>query len=132
MIYEFHYKCFTNQNNLLLNVNLTLTRSNQAVLQSDVKFFAESLAEYKRQHEETTQIVENMSVGMLLCDASKLKTKMLPSPQKCLEVPDSYHLNFSLCTHSFTNIMRIPFYIELVALLCWGVYHCIHPCTEYL
>jgi hypothetical protein len=45
-----------------------------------VKFFAESLAEYMRQHEETTKIVENMSVGMLLCDASKLKTNMLPSP----------------------------------------------------
>ena len=63
-----------------------LTHANRVVTESDVKFFAESLAEYKRQHEETTQIVENMSVGMLLCDASKLKTKMLPSPQKCLEV----------------------------------------------
>lgn len=63
-----------------------LTDTNQVVTESDVKFFAESLAEYKRQHEETTKISEKMSVGMLLCDASKLKTKMLPSPQKCLEV----------------------------------------------
>ena len=62
-----------------------------------MKFFAESLAEYKRQHEETTKIVENMSVGMLLCDASKLKTKMLPSPQKCLEVFNIFTLRTSTC-----------------------------------
>ena len=65
---------------------LYITLPHGVVTFADVKFFAESLAEYKRQHEETTNIVENMNVGMLLCDASKLKQKMLPSPMKCLEV----------------------------------------------
>ena len=67
-----------------------LTDANRAVTRADVKFFAESLAEYKRQHEETTNIVEKMAVGMLRCDASKLKQKMLPSPMKCLEVHEIF------------------------------------------
>ena len=90
---HFQLKCLSrtqlstqDTSSLCLNLYRTLTHANRVVTESDVKFFAESLAEYKRQHEETTKIVENMSVGMLLCDASKLKTKMLPSPQKCLEV----------------------------------------------
>ncbi|KAG8130386.1 hypothetical protein E2320_017073 [Naja naja] len=52
----------------------------------DVKFFAEQLEKYHRQHKEALAIKQKRSLGLFLIDAKKLKDKLIPSPKRCLEV----------------------------------------------
>ncbi|XP_066474528.1 dynein axonemal heavy chain 6 [Tiliqua scincoides] len=52
----------------------------------DVKFFAEQLEKYHKQHKEAVAIRQKRNLGLLLIDAKKLKDKLIPSPKRCLEV----------------------------------------------
>uniref|UniRef100_A0ACB8ETB5 Dynein heavy chain 6, axonemal n=1 Tax=Sphaerodactylus townsendi TaxID=933632 RepID=A0ACB8ETB5_9SAUR len=52
----------------------------------DVKFFAEQMERYHRQHKEAMAIKQKRNLGLLLIDAKKLKDKLIPSPKRCLEV----------------------------------------------
>ncbi|XP_063150960.1 dynein axonemal heavy chain 6 [Candoia aspera] len=52
----------------------------------DVKFFAEQLEKYHRQHKEALAIRQKRHLGLFLIDAKKLKDKLIPSPKRCLEV----------------------------------------------
>ncbi|KAM6471116.1 dynein axonemal heavy chain 6 [Liasis olivaceus] len=52
----------------------------------DVKFFAEQLERYHRQHKEALSIRQKRPLGLFLIDAKKLKEKLIPSPKRCLEV----------------------------------------------
>ncbi|KAL7988579.1 hypothetical protein Chor_007498, partial [Crotalus horridus] len=52
----------------------------------DVKFFAEQLEKYHRQHKEALAIKQKRPLGLFLIDAKKLKDKLTPSPKRCLEV----------------------------------------------
>ncbi|XP_072525800.1 dynein axonemal heavy chain 6 [Salminus brasiliensis] len=51
----------------------------------DVAFFEESLEKYHRQHEEALAIKPKRHLGMLLVDTTQLKSKLTPSPLRCLE-----------------------------------------------
>ena len=53
---------------------------------SDVPFFAEALETYTREIKMAEGIVERHPLGMLLVDAQKLKSLMIPSPNRCLDV----------------------------------------------
>ncbi|XP_044299896.1 dynein axonemal heavy chain 6 isoform X2 [Varanus komodoensis] len=52
----------------------------------DVKFFADQLEKYHKQHKEAVAIRQKRNLGLLLIDAKKLKDKLIPSPKRCLEV----------------------------------------------
>ncbi|XP_059155726.1 dynein axonemal heavy chain 6-like isoform X2 [Physella acuta] len=52
----------------------------------DVQFFAEHLAKYNTQHKMAKHIVEKRPVGMLIVDATKMKSLLIPSPLRCLDV----------------------------------------------
>ncbi|XP_070598423.1 dynein axonemal heavy chain 6 isoform X2 [Erythrolamprus reginae] len=52
----------------------------------DVKFFAEQLEKYHRQHKEAMAIKQKRSLGLFLIDSKRLKDKLIPSPKRCLEV----------------------------------------------
>ncbi|XP_019622649.1 PREDICTED: dynein heavy chain 6, axonemal-like [Branchiostoma belcheri] len=52
----------------------------------DVAFFAESLQRYHRQHREAVAIAVQQALGMLMVDAKKLKSDLIPSPLRCLDV----------------------------------------------
>ncbi|XP_015279206.1 PREDICTED: dynein heavy chain 6, axonemal [Gekko japonicus] len=52
----------------------------------DVKFFAEQMEKYHREHKEAVAIRQKRNLGLLLIDAKKLKDKLTPSPKRCLEV----------------------------------------------
>ncbi|EDV29711.1 uncharacterized protein TRIADDRAFT_18356 [Trichoplax adhaerens] len=66
--------------------NEGLNLEHMRTVDHDVDFFAISLAKYHREQKEAESITEKQPVGMMLVDASQLKTKLLPSPRKCLEV----------------------------------------------
>ncbi|KAI4873222.1 hypothetical protein NFI96_025127 [Prochilodus magdalenae] len=65
------------------NENLDL----QALKEQDheVGFFGESLERYHHQHKEALAIKTKRHLGMLLVDTSQLKSKLTPSPLRCLE-----------------------------------------------
>ncbi|XP_061490002.1 dynein axonemal heavy chain 6 isoform X2 [Rhineura floridana] len=52
----------------------------------DVKFFADQLEKYHKQHKEALAIRQKRNLGLFLIDAKKLKDKLIPSPKRCLEV----------------------------------------------
>ncbi|XP_055873384.1 dynein axonemal heavy chain 6-like isoform X2 [Biomphalaria glabrata] len=53
---------------------------------TDVQFFAEHLAKYNTQHVMAMRIVEKRPIGMLLVDTVKMKSLLIPSPLRCLDV----------------------------------------------
>jgi len=53
---------------------------------SDVAWFSESLERYHGQHKMAEAIKEKRPIGMLLVDATKMKSLMIPSPIRCLDV----------------------------------------------
>ena len=55
----------------------------------DVAFFNESLARYHKQHGMAEAIKEKRPIGMLLIDAVKMKSLMIPNPLRCLDVSTS-------------------------------------------
>ncbi|CAG5121593.1 unnamed protein product, partial [Candidula unifasciata] len=50
-----------------------------------VQFFADHLEKYNTQHKMALHIVEKRPTGMLLVDATKMKSLLIPSPLRCLE-----------------------------------------------
>ena len=52
----------------------------------DVEFFAFSLEKYHREEEMAKLIVNKRPLGMLLVDAIEMKSKLIPSPIRCLDV----------------------------------------------
>ncbi|CAH1788943.1 unnamed protein product, partial [Owenia fusiformis] len=59
---------------------------NVRVQTHDVPFFAESLARYHKQHRMAQAIIPKRPIGMLLMDADKMKSMLIPSPIRCLDV----------------------------------------------
>ncbi|XP_033113100.1 dynein heavy chain 6, axonemal-like, partial [Anneissia japonica] len=51
----------------------------------DVEFFAEALERYHMQHSQAEAIRERRSIGMLLVNAEDMKSKLIPSPLRCLD-----------------------------------------------
>ncbi|KAL7841172.1 hypothetical protein SRHO_G00248630 [Serrasalmus rhombeus] len=51
----------------------------------EVGFFEESLEKYHQQHKEALAIQPKRHLGMLLVDTAQLKSKLTPSPLRCLE-----------------------------------------------
>ena len=58
----------------------------------DVAWFNEALERYHGQRQMAENIKEKRSIGMLLVDAIKMKTLLIPSPLRCLDVS-----NFLYC-----------------------------------
>ena len=56
------------------------------VLFTDVAFFADHLSLYNKQHKMAEAIIEKRPIGMLLLDATKMKSLLIPSPLRCLDV----------------------------------------------
>lgn len=52
----------------------------------DVAFFGEQLSRYHKQHKKAEAIVEKRPIGMLLIDATHMKSLLIPSPLRCLDV----------------------------------------------
>ncbi|XP_028810647.1 dynein heavy chain 6, axonemal isoform X2 [Denticeps clupeoides] len=52
----------------------------------DLAFFAENLEKYHREHQVVVAIKQKRNLGMLLVDTTHLKSKLLPSLLRCLEV----------------------------------------------
>ncbi|XP_060586003.1 dynein axonemal heavy chain 6-like [Ruditapes philippinarum] len=50
----------------------------------DVAWFSEALERYHGQHKMAEAIKEKRSIGMLLVDATKMKSLLIPSPLRCL------------------------------------------------
>ena len=50
------------------------------------RFFSESLERYNGQHKAAVAIKDQRSIGMLLVDAAKFKSKLIPNPLRCLDV----------------------------------------------
>ena len=63
----------------------------------DVAFFAEALERYHRQHKMGESIKEKRSIGMLLVDAEKMKSLLIPSPLRCLDV-SGYQWDMMCCS----------------------------------
>ena len=57
---------------------------------SDVAFFSEALERYHGQHKQAEAIKEKRPIGMLLVDAIKMKSLLIPSPLRCLNVSKKY------------------------------------------
>ncbi|XP_044515237.1 dynein axonemal heavy chain 6 [Gracilinanus agilis] len=51
-----------------------------------VRFFAEQLEKYHREHKEALALRPTRNLGLLLVDTKKMKEKLIPSPMRCLEV----------------------------------------------
>uniref|UniRef100_A0A5F8HIF6 Dynein axonemal heavy chain 6 n=1 Tax=Monodelphis domestica TaxID=13616 RepID=A0A5F8HIF6_MONDO len=51
-----------------------------------VRFFAEQLEKYHREHKEALALRPTRNLGLLLVDTKKMKEKLIPSPVRCLEV----------------------------------------------
>ncbi|XP_071942686.1 dynein axonemal heavy chain 6-like [Antedon mediterranea] len=52
----------------------------------DVEFFGEALERYHMQHSKAAAIEVRRNIGMLLVDSEDMKSKLIPSPLRCLEV----------------------------------------------
>ncbi|ESO94694.1 hypothetical protein LOTGIDRAFT_144909 [Lottia gigantea] len=52
----------------------------------EVSFFAEHLEKYHKQHKMGESIVEKRPIGMLLVDVVKMRSLLIPSPLRCLDV----------------------------------------------
>ncbi|GFR70567.1 dynein heavy chain 6, axonemal-like [Elysia marginata] len=59
---------------------------NVKIRPGDVAFFAEHLEKYNTQHKMARHIAEKRPIGMLLVDATKMKSLLIPSPLRCLDV----------------------------------------------
>ena len=57
---------------------------------TDVTFFKQSLAKYKREHHQAVACPIKKDTGMILVDSEDLKKMLLPSPLRCLEVSKMY------------------------------------------
>ncbi len=55
------------------------------VVLSDVGFFREKLAKFKRQVRMTKRIPANRAIGIFNVDTSVFKNTLAPSPKRCLE-----------------------------------------------
>ena len=70
-----------------LKVKVQLTPWTESfVLVLDVAFFGEVLARYHKQHKMAEAISEKRPIGMLLVDAINMKSLLIPSPLRCLDV----------------------------------------------
>ncbi|XP_050398729.1 dynein axonemal heavy chain 6 [Patella vulgata] len=52
----------------------------------EVSFFAKHLEKYHKQHNMAEGIVEKRPIGMLLVDVVKMRSLLIPSPLRCLDV----------------------------------------------
>ncbi|XP_036606051.1 dynein heavy chain 6, axonemal [Trichosurus vulpecula] len=51
-----------------------------------VRFFADQLEKYHREHKDALGLKPTRNTGLLLIDTKKMKEKLIPSPVRCLEV----------------------------------------------
>lgn len=56
----------------------------------DLAFFAEHLKRYHIQHKEAQAVKLKRHLGVLLVDATQLKSRLAPSILRCLEVVTTY------------------------------------------
>ncbi|KAK3507623.1 hypothetical protein QTP70_031174 [Hemibagrus guttatus] len=80
-VYAHTFKSFQ----LFYKENESLDLEALAERDHDLEFFGESLKTYHNQHKEALAVKPKRHLGILLVDTTQLKSKLTPSPLRCLE-----------------------------------------------